>query len=165
MKNPIDQLEAAGIAQSKIVNDKLETFFEGKITKWNDEISPLFDIIRNDFNLNNAPKIIDVQSQALAYRQNIYAEINMMLTKRTSATVDLKNIKQQKFLFYTDTFVIKTNLSEKAILIEAHTTEIIRKIELIESYIEFLRSSSKTLESMGYTIKNIIEMHNYLGNK
>lgn len=165
MKNPIDQLEAAGIAQAKVVNDKLETFFEGKITKWNDEIAPLFETIRNEFNLNNAPKIIDVQSQALAYRQNIYSEINMMLSKRTSAAVDLKNIKQQKFLFYTDSFVIKTNLSEKAILIDAHTTEIIRKIELIESYVEFLRSTSKTLESMGYTIKNIIEMHNYLGNK
>jgi hypothetical protein len=36
---------------------------------------------------------------------------------------------------------------------------------LIENHIEFLRNSSKNLESLGYTIKNIIELMNYLGGR
>jgi hypothetical protein len=58
---------------------------------------------------------------------------------------------------------LKTNAGEKSTLIDAHLAENDRTILLIENYIEFLRSSSKNLEGLGYTIKNIIELMNYLG--
>jgi len=34
---------------------------------------------------------------------------------------------------------------------------------LIESYIEYLRDTTKNLESLSYSIKNMIELMNYLG--
>lgn len=54
-------------------------------------------------------------------------------------------------------------MGEKAILIDAHIAENDRCIELIESYITFLRDSVKNLEAFGYSIKNMIELMNYLG--
>jgi hypothetical protein len=88
-----------------------------------------------------------------------------MLSTRSKDTVLLKKVKQEKFLFYTDSFAIKTNLTEKATLIEAHTAELIRKMELTESYVDYLRGTNKNLETLGYTVKDIIEYHKYLGTK
>jgi hypothetical protein len=58
---------------------------------------------------------------------------------------------------------VKTNTGEKVILIEGHISENERTIELIDSYIDFLRDTSKNLESFGFSIKNRIELMNYLG--
>jgi hypothetical protein len=44
-----------------------------------------------------------------------------------------------------------------------HLAENDRCIELIESYIEFLRDTVRNLESLGFSIKNMIELMNYLG--
>jgi tRNA(Ser,Leu) C12 N-acetylase TAN1 len=54
-------------------------------------------------------------------------------------------------------------MGEKTLLIDAHVSEEQRNIELIENYIEFLRQSNKNLESLQFTIKNIIDLFNYLG--
>ena len=55
-------------------------------------------------------------------------------------------------------------MGEKSILIDAHLAENDRAIELIESYITFLRDTNKNLESFGFTIKNMTELLNYLGH-
>ena len=67
------------------------------------------------------------------------------------------------FIFGETGFGIKTNLGEKGILIDGHLAENDRCIELIESYIEFLRDTVRNLESLGFSIKNMIELMNYLG--
>ena len=54
-------------------------------------------------------------------------------------------------------------MGEKAILIDAHIAENDRCLELIESYITFLRDTVKNLEAFGFSIKNMIELMNYLG--
>ena len=71
--------------------------------------------------------------------------------------------QEDKFIFYATGFGVKTNMGEKAILIDAHLAENDRSLELIESYIEFLRDTVKNLESFSYSIKNMIELMNYLG--
>ena len=66
-------------------------------------------------------------------------------------------------MFYALGVGLKTSLGEKNTLIDAHIAENERNIQLIENYVEFLRSTSKNLEALGFTIKNIIELMNYLG--
>ncbi|NDF16673.1 MAG: hypothetical protein EB079_01715 [Verrucomicrobia bacterium] len=90
-------------------------------------------------------------------------QINFFLNKRSRETTKIKRLRQDKFIFYATGFGIKTNLGEKGILIDGHLAENDRILELIESYIEFLRDTTKNLESLGYSIKNMIELMNYLG--
>jgi tRNA(Ser,Leu) C12 N-acetylase TAN1 len=161
--NLYSQEELKRIDKIKETNDKLEEFFNTKREEWNKNINPLFDILRNNWNLESAPKIIEIQSLALSYRQNINEQISFFLNKRLKEEVKIKKLKQDKFVFYATGFGLKTNLGEKTLLIDAHVAENERNIQLIENYIEFLRNCSKNLESLGYTIKNIIELMNYLG--
>jgi len=151
------------INKSKETNDKLEEFFNIKREEWTNNITPLFNVLKNNFNLENAQKIMDVQSLSLTYRQMINEQISFFLNKRSKEEVKIKKLKQDKFIFYAIGFGLKTNLGEKGLLIDAHISENDRNIQLIENYVEFLRSSSKNLESLGYTVKNIIDLMNYLG--
>lgn len=152
------------IKKSKETNERLEDFFENKRKEWNDSINPLFKVLSLDLdNPSDSRKLLDAQSLALSYRQNINDQISLFLTKRSRELTKIKKLKQDKFIFYATGFGIKTNLGEKNLLIDAHLSENDRTMQLIESYIEFLRDSVKNLESFGYSIKNMIELMNYLG--
>ena len=160
---PYTPEEVERINKIKETNDKLEEFFNQKREEWNHNLSPLFDVIKISFTLENSSKITEVQSIALSYRQSLNEQISFFLNKRSKEEVKNKRIRQDKFVFYATGFGLKTNLGEKSILIDAHLAENDRNILLIENHIEFLRNCSINLESLGYTIKNIIELMNYLG--
>ena len=162
--NLYNQDEIDRINKTKETNDKLEEFFNEKRQEWNKNVEPLFKVLGVDLsNPANSKQILNAQSLALTYRQNINEQINYFLNRRSRETVKIKKIRQDKFVFYATGFGIKTNLGEKAILIDAHVAENDRSLELIESYIEFLRDSVRNLESLSYSIKNMIELMNYLG--
>lgn len=155
--------EIEKINKLKKVNDDLELFFKENREKWTERCNPLFESIKIEINSGTTNKIIETQSLSLSYRQMINEQISNFLNKRSKQEVKLKKLKQDKFLFYATGFGVKLNMGEKSLLIEAHVAEEQRNIELIENYIEFLRQLNKNLESLQYTIKNIVELFNYLG--
>jgi threonine synthase len=162
--NPYNQDEIDRINKSKETNDKLEEFFNDKRAEWNKNVEPLFKVLSMDLsNPSNSKNILEAQSIALSFRQQINEQINFFLNKRSKETTKIKKLRQEKFVFYATGFGIKTNLGEKGILIDGHIAENDRCIELIESYIEFLRDTVRNLESLGFSIKNMIELMNYLG--
>lgn len=161
--NLYDTEEIERINKARETNDKLEDFFASKREAWNKNMDPLYISLRENLTIDNSQKIIEIQSLALSYRQVINEEISLFLNKRTKEEVKMKKLKQDKFVFYATGFGLKTNLGEKALLIDAHIAENERNLQLIDVHVDFLRNSSKNLETLGYTIKNIIELMNYLG--
>jgi hypothetical protein len=161
--NVYTQDEVERINKIKETNDRLETFFQDKRAEWNKTIEPLYQILKFEITTETSKKIMETQALTLSYRQMITEQISVFLDKRSKQEVKLKRLKQDKFIWYATGFGIKTNMGEKTLLIEAHVAEEQRNIELIENYIEFLRQSNKNLESLQFTIKNIIELFNYLG--
>lgn len=157
--------EIERINKIKETNDKLEEFFNDKRSEWNKNVEPLFKVLSVDLsNPNNFKEIIDAQSTALSFKQMIHENINYFLNRRSRETTKIKKLRQDKFIFYATSFGVKTNMGEKTILIDAHIAENDRTIELIESYITFLRDTVKNLESFGFTIKNMTELLGYLGH-
>ncbi len=160
--NLFNQEELDRINKTKETNEKLEDFFSTKREEWNSTIEPLFKSLSLDFtNPSNHKEILNTQSLALSYRQILNEQINTFLTKRSRETAKSKVLRQNKFVFYATGFGIKTNLGEKGILIDGHLAENDRQIEQIENYITFLRDTVKNLESLGFAIKNMIELLNY----
>lgn len=163
--NAYDEKEINRIKKLEESNKRMEEFFENKRDDWNEAVKPLFKVLSIDVDgPNNSKEILNAQSLALTYRQRINDQVSLFLTKRSREMPRIKKQKQEKFLFYATNFGVKTNNSEKSILIKGHIAQNERTVELIESYIEFLRDTSKNLESFGYSIKNMIELLNYLGN-
>ena len=159
-----NKIEIERIAKAADKNEKMEDFFNERRTEWNDKLEPLYSVLKLDFtDSNSVKKVLDCQSYALSYRQMIHENINVFVNKRGVEDSKLKTLKYDKFMFYATGFGIKTNLSEKGILIDAHLAENERAINIIDSYIQFLRDTNKVLESLGFSIKNMIELLNYLG--
>jgi hypothetical protein len=162
--NLYNQEELDRIQKTKETNERLEELFNDKRAEWNKQVEPLFKALTTDLsNPSNSKYILEAQSTALSFRQQINENINFFLNKRSKETTKIKKLRQDKFVFYAIGFQVKTNMGEKAILIDAHIAENDRCIELIESYITFLRDTVKNLEAFGYSIKNMIELMNYLG--
>jgi hypothetical protein len=161
--NLYPQEELDRISKVKETNDKLEEYFNQRREEWNKNLEPLFEVIKNRLTIDNSTKVFESQSIALSFRQQINEQISFFLNKRSKEEVKIKRIRQDKFVFYALGIGLKTNAGEKSTLIDAHLAENDRTILLIDNYVEFLRSCSKNLESLGYTIKNIIELMNYLG--
>jgi hypothetical protein len=155
--------EVDRINKLKDTNDKLEDFFKLKRDEWKKLIEPLFEVFKLEITTQTSKKIMETQSLCLSYRQTLTEQISTFLDRRSKQDVKLKRIKQDKFIWYATSFGVKTNMGEKSLLIEAHVAEEQRNIELIENYIEFLRQTNKNLESLQFTIKNIIDLFNYLG--
>jgi hypothetical protein len=161
--NVYNQEEVERINKVKETNDKLEEFFNGKREDWNKNVEPLFKVLSIDLsNPQSSKGVLDAQAVALTLRQQLNEQINFFLNKRSKESTKIKKLRQDKFIFYATGFGVKTNLGEKGILIDGHLAENDRCIELIESYIEFLRDTVKNLESLGFSIKNMIELMNYL---
>ena len=162
--NTYNQDELERIQKEKDKNDKLEELFNDKRLEWNKIVEPLFKVLTVDLsNPSKSGEIMNAQSLALSYRQQINENINFFLNKRSKETVRIKKLRQEKLIFYATGFPVKTNGGQQATLIDAHIGENDRCIELIESYIEYLRDTIKNLESFSYAIKNKIELINYLG--
>lgn len=161
--NVYNQEELDRIQRIRDTNDKLEDFFKTKRQEWKELIEPLFQVLKIELNSQTSKQIMEVQSTCLTYRQLLTEQISHFLDKRSRQDVKLKKIRQDKFIWYATSFGVKTNMGEKTLLIDAHVAEEQRNIELIENYIEFLRQSNKNLESLQFTIKNIIDLFNYLG--
>jgi len=162
--NLYNEEELKRIDDAKEYNKKMEEFFLSKREEWNQLIEPLFGVLKIQMNTTSSHKVLEAQALALTYRQQINEQVNYFLNKRSKETVKYKKIKQDKFVFYATGFGIKTNLKEKGMLIDAHLSENVRTLELIETYIDFLRDTSKNLESFSYAVKNMIELLNYLGS-
>ena len=162
--NLFTQEEIDRITKAKETNDKLEEYFNDKRVEWSKNVDPLFKSLSLDLaNPSNSKIILDTQAIALSYRQMLNEQINFFLNKRSREMTKIKKLKQDKFVFYATGFGIKTNMGEKGILIDGHLAENERAMEIIESHIQFLRDTVKNLESLGFAIKNMVELMNYLG--
>ena len=161
--NLYNQDEIDRITKVKETNDKLEEFFNDKRTDWNKTVEPLFKSLALDFTIPASHKeILNTQALALSYRQILNEQINFFLNKRSRETTKIKRLRQDRFVFYATGFGIKTNMGDKGILIDGHLAENDRTIEIIESYISYIRDTVKSLESLGFAIKNMVELINYL---
>jgi hypothetical protein len=162
--NLFSQEEIDRITKAKETNDKLEEYFNDKRSEWSKNVDPLFKSLSLDLaNPANSKVILDTQAIALSYRQMLNEQINFFLNKRSREMTKIKKLKQDKFIFYATGFGVKTNMGEKGILIDGHLAENDRALEIIEAYISYMRDTVKNLESLGFAVKNMIELMNYLG--
>lgn len=159
--NLFDKEEIERIEKDTKRNELMEDYLSKEREKWNQMVEPLFSCLI--FNKDNYNALIESQANSLSCRQQINENISYYLNRRSKEEVKLKRLKQEKFVLYAISSPLKTNLSEKVILIEGHIAENQRSLEIIENYIDFLRSTSKNLESYAYAFKNVIELMNYIG--
>jgi len=106
---------------------------------------------------------VEVQADAISYRQHVTDEINIYAVKIHKLMQKMKVLHKQKFEFYSTSYQVKTNGTEKLRLIEADLSEQQLLVDELDEHVNNLRETSKHLDNISYAIKNKIELSNILG--
>lgn len=129
---------------------------------WRAIINKLTDRVK-DMSLNGIKEVPVIQAEAISYRQMVGEEVRTYSIKVHKLVQRQKALTKDRFEFYATSYQVKTNGTEKLKLIESDLAEIQEFINELDEHVNFLRDTSKNLESINYSAKGKIELSNILG--
>lgn len=133
------------------LND-LDRFLEKQRSEWGDRIMEVIDMIRH------MDKLSEAQVTMLSYRHMVIdqiARINITLKKRESTyNIQYKN----KFIEYYN-YDYKLNDKQKVNMVEADLSSLNKQIGFLSTQIEFFKECIKTLDNVGWAIKNKLSIN------
>ncbi len=134
--------------------EKLKEFenkFEEDRTEWTDKIKELVG------KLQYVEGLEMTMTYMLSYRQIIVDKIsNLSVALKHIDGVFSKKYREKYIGYYN--YDIKLSYQEKQMMCNADLVSVLNKIELIKTQIEFYRESIKTLDNLGFAIKNRISI-------
>ena len=137
----------------------LETVLESEQGNWNKIISSMIFKMKSDIKY-----IHDAGADAINYSQLVTADIRKYALIIHKENKLLKGLIKSRFEWYSTQYQITVkNSGDKMKLIESDVAEIQYKIDLLDTHIDYLKTTGDNLKQMGYTIKNRIELLNILG--
>lgn len=133
-------------------NVTLEERFKEERGEWNDKIIQLVETIKHTSKLSEAQVI------QLSYRQMIQdklAEYRILHEKRQEM---LDKQSADRFREYKLSYDIKLSSSETQMFVQSDCKALKLQIKMIHTQIIYFEESIKTLDNVGYAIKNKIEI-------
>lgn len=133
-------------------NEILEERFKEERGDWNDKILNLVESIKHTSKLSEAQVI------QLSYRQMIQdklAEYRILHEKRQEM---LDKQSADRFREYKLSYDIKLSSSETQMFVQSDCKALKLQIKMIHTQIIYFEESIKTLDNIGYAIKNKIEI-------
>jgi hypothetical protein len=125
-------------------------------------ISIVKDLTRR-ISTDDLKSIVNVQAEAISHRQIAVDEIKVYSVKIHKLVQKMKVLTKARFEFYATSYQVKTSGTEKLRLIDADLSEHQCFINELDEHVNFLRDTSKNLESINYSVKARIELANILG--
>ena len=146
-------MEEHAIAQAELDKlNELERFLEKQRSEWGDRIMEVIEMIRE------LDKLTEAQVTMLSYRHMVIdqiARINITLKKRESTyNIQYKN----KFIDYFN-YDYKLNDKQKVNMVEADLANLNKQIGFLGAQIDFFRECVKTLDNIGWAIKNRLNIN------
>lgn len=120
--------------------------------KWSKKIRDLVAMLRN---MN---EISEAQVLMLSYRQMLLDATSSFQASLYKKNVSFDAFYKSKFREYTLDYDIKLNGGEKEKLIRSDLSIIQRQIHLLESHIDYYKECIRTLDNMGFAIRNRIKV-------
>ena len=133
-------------------NATLEERFKEERTDWNDKIITLIESIKN------TSKLAEAQVIQLSYRQMVQeklAEYRILHEKRQEM-FDKQNV--ERFREYKLSYDIKLSSAEIQAFVQSDCKALKLQIKMIQTQIVYFEESIKTLDNLGFAIKNKIEI-------
>lgn len=130
---------------------KLDEYLGRQRLDWTDKIKEL------TINLKKGVNLEEVSSFSLSYRQILVEQLASMSNKMRAqkATVDQK-YKTKWIEYYQYDYKLTDKQREK--FLEADLAEDRQLLDLLETQKSFIEASVKTLDNMGFAIKNRLDM-------
>lgn len=168
---PAAQAPAAPTKQSITeFNANLETMIDEKTQEWAERLRDLFPRLKG-----GPESIVDIQAEALSYRQMLSEEISFWGKQYSNEQKRLKKLRKERFLYYSTgqlpegakrpaLFVdspmvqLKTTKGEKDLVIAGDLSEYERSADLYQNIIDYLGECRKNIDHCLYGVRNRIEL-------
>lgn len=133
-------------------NITLEERFKEERAEWNDKIIKLVESIKHTSKLSEAQVI------QLSYRQMIQDKLSeyRILHEKRQEMFDKQTV--DRFREYKLSYDIKLSSSETQMFVQSDCKALKLQIKMIHTQIVYFEESIKTLDNIGYAIKNKIEI-------
>ena len=130
---------------------KLDEYLGKQRIDWTDKIKQL------TINLKKGIELEEVSAYTLSYRQILVEQLASMSNKMRAqkSTVDQK-YKQKWIEYYQYDYKLTDKQRER--FLEADLAEDRQLLDLLETQKSFIEASVKTLDNMGFAIKNRLDM-------
>lgn len=130
---------------------KLDEYLAKQRVEWTEKIKELTEDLKKGTNLEQ------VSSYTLSYRQILVELLASMSNKiRGQKTAVDQKYKQKWLEYYNYDYKLSDKQREK--FVEADISDDKHMLELLETQKSFIEASVKTLDNMGFAIKNRLDM-------
>ena len=139
-------------SKTQTINDELEKRFKEERDEWNDK---MFDVINY---IKDNKKLTEAQIVQLSYRQIIMdklTEYRVLCDKRQESYDKLIQKRNDE---YENQSARKLSAVDKKVYLAGDYASLNRQIKLISRQIMYLEETIKTLDNLGFAIKNKIEI-------
>lgn len=154
-----ENAEISKLKAYELQTKQLEFGLDIEVEKWKKIIGRLTTGIRGTIQ-----KLPDVESDVLNNKQLVDSDIRKYSLVMYKDVVSLKPLRKKRFEFYNTSYQIKVkNGSDIKMLTESDLAKIQYKIDMLDAHISFLRDTSSNLKTLGYSVKNRIELLTILG--
>ena len=134
--------------QSKILKDK----FDNGRKEWNIKIDILIKMIRSITDINEAQVLM------LSYRHMITDNITELQYLYYKLNTNYDKLYKDYFIKYKTNFNLKLNGSETDKFTRTDLTDLTYQMEIVNVYLNYFKEVIKTLDNLGYAIKNRIQL-------
>lgn len=141
-------------SKTQSINDELEKRFKTEREDWNNKMFEVINLIKD------IKCVTEAQIKQLSFRQIVVEKIveyRILADKRQESYDKLIQKRNDE---YENQSARKISSSEKKIYISGDYASLNRQIKIIERQIYFLEETVKTLDNLGFSIKNKLEIIN-----
>lgn len=154
-------------------NKELSSIIETKKKEWTENIKDIAPLLRS-----KPEQMTDANALALSYRAMLLDEIAYFMSLFANHDKELKELKKDKFIFYATGLLPdgtrpktgmnhpllgrKMSKTEYDIVISGDLNEQEFTLQVVNDMVEFLKECIKTIDQMLYSIKNRLDLFNYL---
>lgn len=145
-------MKAIDDAKTNEINKELESRFKEERTRWNEDITNLVKL------LGMTSKLSEAQVTQLSYRQIIQdklAEYRILHEKRQEAFDKLCQTRAKEYVNGSE---IKLTNSERHTFASTDHSAMKLQVKMVATQITYLEECVKTLDNLGFAIKNKIEI-------
>lgn len=139
--------------------EKIEKQLEIDLKHWDKTLATLASKLKAD-----AKNLFIVDADITNFRQEVTSEIRRHALAIYKENKTMKPLLKSRFEWYSTKYQINLkNSGDKMKLIESDVADLQYRIDLLDTHVDYLKSTSDNLKQMGYTVKNRLELLNILG--
>ena len=140
---------------SNNINEQLITRFKKEREEWTERIKNMSERLKDIY------EIAELQVDLYSYRQIAVEYCHTLMVHLSKVNHVFRARKIERWEYYTRNYDLRMDKDPKELHIYVDIADVNERIELLQNHLDFMRESTKTIDSMTFGIKYRIQLEEY----